>query len=264
MRGSIGRGAVQRVNGSRCVACNGCIVESYYCDGCALGSAYVRRDDPRSTSAKEMSRSLVRSQDRSTAHEHWIAMVGNVHRGDGEQDLTRPGREPARRSPVLFKLDDGGMWWICRIPRDEGQVRWRRATAKETERHISDLRISAQDRTVSYADRFRVRTAIERNSVPQFTRDELNRWESILNRVAPIPGQLAARRRALVRIRRERAERRRFQRFVELWPRLALVAFADAITINRPNRRRDLSDVISRIEEAEARAAARADATEYP
>jgi hypothetical protein len=52
------------------------------------------------------------------------------------------------------------------------------------------------------------------------------------------------------------AARRRWGRFVEVWPRIALTAFADAITVSKPETRRISAEVLDRIDAMEAVASA--------
>jgi hypothetical protein len=89
------------------------------------------------------------------------------------------------------------------------------------------------------------------NHLPHFTRKELTRWSEILNALAPIRGSLG---RTIGR-NRARGARRRWTKFCEFWPILALRIFTASLTPPQPpRRRRKLSaELLTRIEEQERR-----------
>jgi hypothetical protein len=81
------------------------------------------------------------------------------------------------------------------------------------------------------------------NHLPHFTRQELTRWNEILNELVPIRGSLA---RAIAR-NRSRGARRRWTRFSDFWSILALHIFTENIKLPVRSRRRLSPELLARI-----------------
>ena len=85
---------------------------------------------------------------------------------------------------------------------------------------------------------------LHHNHLPHFTRKELTRWGEILDAVDPIRGSLA---RAIAR-NRARGARRRWVKFCEFWPLLALRIFTASLTTPPRPKRRLSAELLARIE----------------
>lgn len=230
MRGTVDSGAVRRTAGRRCVACNQQVVDAYLCAECARSSDYGR-EEPRSLTATRHSRAIERATIRAVEFDHWMSML-SIREKEHKEGWSPPRQEPSaqreivpRGRPVLLR-ERNGAWWACVIGRDDKKNRWRRATPREIAAFVQNSHIQRQ--TVGGDATRRLLAA---NHMPRFTVAEMDRWGAILDRLAPVHGSAAARSRELARLSRMRAERRRWIRFTELWPRLALVAFADAVSL---------------------------------
>lgn len=221
-RGSLGSAVAVRVTGSRCVACNHQVVDAYLCDACAVSSDYTRRDDAPSMTATVESRAIQKRSARAVAHEHWMAMLGVEERDDDDDEPRKHGQ------PIFVTRKPDGTWMLGSANAAGTAVKWRQATAREALEHVNANRSSV--------DAGRCREAIQRNRFIGFTREELERWGLILDRVAP--HSWSQRVRAIADRNHARAERRRWLRWCELWPKLALTAFADAVSGQRPAIRR--------------------------
>lgn len=196
-RGVIGLGAARRASNSRCAGCGQRHVAAYLCDRCALGSSYVRRDDPRSPTASTISKRLTASEVRETEMDHLSAIRGI------RDTASLDGNDVDQRGEPTFS------------PRNE----W---TA-----HL-----------------------LHHNHLPHFTRQELTRWGEILDAVDPLRGSLG---RTIAR-QRTRNARRRWTKFCEFWPILALRIFTASLSPMAPRRpkKRLSEELLERIERMEA------------
>jgi len=168
----------------------------YLCEACALRSSFVRRDDPRSVSARTVSKATTAAliRDVETQHLDAIRSIREIYSAEDSLDVNG---EPTHS-----------------------------AYNQDTARRL-------------YA-----------NYLPHFTRKELTRWAAILEEVAPLRGPYT-----LVNARqRARTARRRWTRFCEFWPLLALQIFTDRVTQPAPKtkpKRRLGKEMLVRIEDME-------------
>ena len=90
---------------------------------------------------------------------------------------------------------------------------------------------------------YKTRQLLYAHHLPRFTREEHTRWSEILNEMRPLPKSLA---RVIAR-NRARGARRRWTRFCEFWPILALHLFTERIKRPERPRRRLSPELLARI-----------------